>query len=128
MKQRSDDAVYLVTANDLFSGGTVYHTGSGWSTGLEDAAHLATSEEAVDAAGRLNVSDAGLIVGAYVMALDRHGHPTANREARRLIGPGNYQNGHPDPGHSDHRHPGHGRADSSTPADIRDSHVSLSGI
>ena len=90
MKQRSRDAAYLVTANNLFSGQTVYHKGSGWSARLEDAAQLATSEEAADVAARLNVSDAGVIVGAYAMALDQDGYPTANREARRLIGPGEY--------------------------------------
>ena len=60
MKQRSRDAAYLVTANDLFSGQTVYHCGSGWSARLEDAAQLATSDEAANAAARLNVSDAGV--------------------------------------------------------------------
>ena len=114
MKQRSRDAAYLVTANDLFSGQTVYHCGSGWSARLEDAAQLATSEEAADVAARLNVSDAGVIVGAYAMALDQDGHPTANREARRLMGPGEYVRGRPD------------TADINK--NLRGSHVPLSGI
>lgn len=134
MKQRSHDAAYLVTANDLFSGRTIYHTGDGWSALITDAVQHDDLASAEAQAGNLNKMHADQIVGAYTMAVDCNGQPTASREARRLAGPGAYTE--PPAGLSTGPEAGHPSGadmparDEHPPENIgeRDSNVSLSGI
>ena len=94
MKQHEQEKFYLITANDLLSGDAIFYAGNdSWSGDFAQSALFEDSASADETALMLNETQAGQIVGAYVIVADKEKKPLKNREALRTTGPTNYWHG-----------------------------------
>lgn len=94
MPVRDKASFHVITANSLLTGDAVFYSADdSWQLGLQNPMLFADDEKATQAVAEISATQAHLVVGAYLIALDQTLSPLQMRERLRLSGPTNYRHG-----------------------------------